>query len=276
MCKVIDWRRAPYVLAMLLAMTPLTFADELTVIELHHRQAEDLLPVLKPLAGPNVALSGIEYKLLARGNAVDLARLREAVAVLDRAQRQLLLSVRYGSSPQTSTNDMRVTGAVGNRGSQLALRGVDKTQTVEDTDISSVRVLEGNRAFIASGQNVPVITAVAVPSATGPVIAGVTTDYRELSSGFSVLPRVNGSQVILEISSQQQRPINNNSSGQNNGSATVARVTTTVAGQIGEWLVIGGMESSAIETSSGIGSRRIATQSDRRTIAIKVEALEQR
>jgi type II secretory pathway component GspD/PulD (secretin) len=259
-------------------------AADLTVIDLHNRTAEEMLPILKPLVGPDVALSGIDYKLLVRGDGSEVARVREALAVLDKAPRQLLISVRYDGQPQNKATDVGVAGTINNDGSQIAVRGKSTLHTASDSNVSTVRVLEGNGAHISTGQSVPVVAALMLPSRGGRqnVVAGMTTDYRELTSGFDVLPRVNGDRVVLDISTQQERAadVGQVNSGQSIGhsSAVVQRATTTIAGRIGEWIELGGVTSSITEQRTGIStggaSHRLSTQSDQRTIAVKVEQVD--
>jgi len=246
-------------------------AAELTIIDLHHRTADDVIPVLRPLVGSDVALSGSDYKLFVRGDPSEIAALRDALVVLDRAPRQLLVSVRYGANPQRNTG----AGGVSVSGSQIVVRGGTTVSTASDSSVSSVRVLEGNGAHIATGQSVPIVTAVIWPSRSNhqAVVGGVATDYRELTSGFTVLPRVNGDRVILDISAQQERATNLGSS-----SAMTQRAATTLSGRLGEWIDLGGVTSSMSEqiTSMSLGGakNRVATQSDQQTIAVKVEQVD--
>jgi hypothetical protein len=98
-------------------------------------------------------------------------------------------------------------------------------------------------------------------------------EYHELSSGFEVLPRLNGERVMLDIATQQERATD---LGQ--VSAVVQRATTTVTGKLGEWIEIGGVTSSLSEQRSGVGlvggAHSVTTQSDQRTIAVKVEQVQ--
>jgi type II secretory pathway component GspD/PulD (secretin) len=259
--------------ALLLAVS--ASAADLTVIDLHNRTADEVLPALRPLVGSDVVLSGIDYKLLVRGAAEDVARIREALTVLDRTPRQLIVSVRYTGHPQGRSTDLGLGGTITNSGSQIEVRAGTATRTAEDSSVSSVRVLEGNGAHISSGQSVPTVTAVLWGPRSGRrnVVGGVATDYRELNSGFDVLPRVNGDRVMLDIATQQER-----ATDQGQVSTTVQRATTTVAGRLGEWIEIGGVTSSISEQSTSVGlsggARRVTTQSDQRTIAVKVEQVQ--
>jgi hypothetical protein len=249
-------------------------AAELTIIDLRHRSADEVIPTLRPMIGSDVALSGIDYKLLVRGSAMEVAKIRELLAVLDRAPRQLLISVRYSGGRQDRANDLGVDATADPRGARITARGNSSIATASDASVSTVRVLEGNAAHIATGQSVPIVTAAFVPpvNARGSGI-GIATEYRDVASGFDVTPRVNGDRVVLEISAQRQRLTDTNS-----GAADVQRVTTTVGGRLGDWLDLGGVVSSIDDQRSTVGiaggGQRIATRSDRHAIAVKVEQVD--
>jgi hypothetical protein len=251
------------VLTVLSAIAAITFVqpvaafapDDLTIIELHHRTAEELLPVLRPLAA-SASISGIDYKLLVRGGQADVERLRAAVAALDRAQRQLRVSVRYVSTPGSSDAQFGV--------GQNQARASSTTSTATDTSVSSIQIAEGSSAQIAQGQSVPYISGVL---ATRGRIDGATIGYRELTSGFSVTPRINGDRVYVEIATQQQRP-------EAGAASSIQSASTTLSGPIGTWIEIGGVTSSSVERSTRLGAgaaARTSTQEDRRIMQIKVE-----
>ena len=55
-------------------------ADELEIIDLHHRRADDVIPIVLPLLEAGGALTGADDKLFVRSNPANLAQIREAVA----------------------------------------------------------------------------------------------------------------------------------------------------------------------------------------------------
>jgi len=255
-------------------------AADLTIIELRNRTAEEMLPVLRPLLAPDAALSGIDYKLFVRGSAADVARVREALTALDRAPRQLLISVRYNDNPQDKSTGVGVGGKTVHSGSasgtKIGVHAGATISTANDSSISSVRVLEGNGAHIATGQSMPLVTATRWPGANSHGVNGVAIDYHEYTSGFDVMPRINGDRVLLEIATQQERA---NHLGPNTGpSGSVQRTNTTIAGRVGEWIELGGVSTSSYEqnndVSMGRGSHVVTTQSDRQTIEVKVDEVE--
>jgi type II secretory pathway component GspD/PulD (secretin) len=244
--------------AMGLQTATTALAADLTIIELRHRTADELLPVLRPLAA-DASISGVDYKLLVRGNAADVARLREAVAVMDRAARQLRVSVRYLNNPSSQETQLGVSRDGVRAGATIA--------TADDASVSSVQVSEGSSAFIAEGQSVPTITGVL---ATRGRVDGAAIGYRELTTGFNVTPRVNGDRAYVEVVTHQQR--------QDRGpNASIQNAGTTLSGPLGAWIEIGGVTTTTSGNSLRLGSgasTRTSTQSDRRVIEVKVEALE--
>lgn len=256
--------------ALLLATT-ISVAADLTVIDLRHRTAADLLPVLEPLVGRDTALSGIDYKLLVRGSAADVARIREALAVLDRAPKQLLIAVRYTNAPDNKNSSINFN--TGSNRSRSTINGQITTTTQTSDQTSSVRVIEGNGAHISTGQSVPIVTAIMTRPRTGQ-IAGVGLGFRELTTGFDVLPRINGDRVILNIATQRATTAN----GSANGVADIQQVDTTIEGRIGEWIELGGVTTTSSEqkgliTTSGGGVRH-STQSDNQSVMMKVELVD--
>jgi type II secretory pathway component GspD/PulD (secretin) len=255
-------------------------AADLTVIELRNRTADEMLPVLRPLISPDAALSGIDYKLFIRGSATDVARVREALTILDRTPRQLIVSVRYNDNPQDRTTGVGVGGKAIHSGStngeKISVHAGTTISTTSGSSVSSVRVLEGNGAHISTGQSVPLVTAVRWPAANSQRpnggSNGVAIDYHEFTSGFNVMPRVNGDRVLLDITTQQER------APTGAAPSAVQRATTTISGRLGEWLELGGVTSSSYEQNStvgvGRGSHVVSTQSDRQTIEVKVEEAE--
>ena len=93
-------------------------------------------------------------------------------------------------------------------------------------------------------------------------------EYRDADTGFRVRPRVNGDRVTLEISTHRDLPADPNSQTFN-----VQRVDTVVSGRLGEWMEIGGLDQSRVQTDDGTLSRRSVNTSDARKVFLKVEQM---
>ena len=244
-------------------------AEPLTIIDLRNRTAEEVLPVLRPLAGPDVSISGVDYRLLVRGSPDAIAQIREAVAVLDRAQRQLRVSVRYLTEADRANSGVRINADNG----AVSVGAGSSVRTAADAAVSSVQVLEGTSASISDGASTPIVTAAWSGTRPRGGSTGAVLGYRETTSGFTVTPRVNGDRVFLDIASQQQRI-----AGSANAGASAQSIVTTLSGKFGEWIELGGVSESGSAASNDVaptgGSLRVGTQSDRRTIEVKVDPID--
>jgi type II secretory pathway component GspD/PulD (secretin) len=238
-------------------------AQSLEVIDLKYRTAAEVIPVLQPLVEQGGALTGQDYKLFVRTSPANLRQLRAALAQIDRQPNQLLVSVRRSTQQQVERERAQVSGTVSNRGSEVSVRATDSTQRDRADGVASVQVLEGNSALISSGSDVPIVTSVAAGGGRRP-FAAATTSYRNVSSGFLVTPRVNGTQVVLDIEQQDDRVVN--------GTIQTQRLTTQVSGRLGEWIQLGGVSEGSSGQQRGILSRQYSTTSDERSIWVKVES----
>jgi type II secretory pathway component GspD/PulD (secretin) len=142
------------------------------------------------------------------------------------------------------------------------VRAGERSLQTQDSSVSSVQVLEGNAAFIATGTTVPIVTAVAVGGGKRPFVAG-TIEQRNLQRGFMVTPRVNGDQVILEISQQDERVGGNGIQSQS--------LNTQVIGRLGSWIQLGGISETSSSSNSGILSRSYSTGGNELSVWVKVD-----
>jgi type II secretory pathway component GspD/PulD (secretin) len=253
----------------------LASAQSLQVIELRHRTAQEVIPVLQPLLEPGGALTGQDYQLFVRASSANVAQLRKALAQLDRAPRQLLVSVRRASAQQIESERLAASATVRNGSAAGSLNepparrsGVSVHATEDDVraqggGISSVQVLEGSSAFVATGASVPIVTTIAAGAGRRPWAAS-STSYRDLTSGFMVTPRVNGDIAMLEIAQQLE--------GVQRGQIETQRLTTQLSARLGEWVRLGGVSESASTQQRGILNRTQQTRSDDLSLWVRVDA----
>lgn len=244
-------------------MAAVALAQSLTVIDLRYRRAEELIPVLQPLLEQGGALTGQDYKLFVRASSGNLAQLRSAVAQLDKQQRQMVVSVRRSTALDIQQEQASASGTLSTRnGVSGTVRAGERNLQTNDSSVSSVQVLEGNAAFIGTGTTMPIVTAVAVGGGKRPFVAGAI-EHRNLQSGFMVTPRVNGDQVILDISQQDERVGGNGIQSQS--------LNTQVVGRLGSWIQLGGVSESSSSTNSGILSRSYSTGANELSVWVKVD-----
>jgi type II secretory pathway component GspD/PulD (secretin) len=252
----------------------LAAAQGLQVIELRHRTAPEVIPVLQPLLEPGGALTGKDYTLFVRASGANVAQLRQALAQLDRAPRQLLVSVRRASEQQIESERLAASGTMHSadaaasvneppaRRSGASVRATDDSVRSEVGGSSTVQVMEGGSAFIATGTSVPIVTTVAAGGGRRPWAAS-STSYRDVASGFTVTPRVNGEIAMLQIEQQQE--------GVQRGRVETQRLTTQLSAKLGEWVRLGGVSESATSEQRGILTRTRQTRSDDLSLWVRVE-----
>jgi len=275
----------------LAALTRSAWADPqvMEVITLGYRSAEEVIPLLRPLLAPGGALTGASNQLIVRTTPANLAELKKVLAVMDSKPRQLTISVRQASVAESSRSSASVSGnmsagnaqvtvprppgaqrdpgvAVQSGNTQIEARGISGSATQEAGVTQTLRVLEGNSAFIRTGQTVPITTQERRTAAGAPI--SQSTEFVEAASGFYVTPRVNADRVTLEISTTRDRVRNPNT-----GTVDLQRVNTVVSGRLGEWIEIGGSGSEAARTRSDPVSRASSGARDQSSVMLKVEEI---
>lgn len=267
---------------------------ELEVIQLHHRSAEELLPVIRPLLDPGDVANGMSYQLILRTSPRHLEEVRELLHRLDVAARSLKVTVMQDVDDETAARLTRVSGDVGlsrdarvripaggnNDGLNIELgQGRDRinanivsTRSLEhDRKTQQLRVLEGNRALVKSGQSVPVPQRRVIQRWWGTEVID-STEYRQVDSGFYVIPRVSGERVTLEISTQ-----NDSLSASGSASYPVAhmqRTASTVSGYLGEWIALGGIDQQRESDAGSLSGSATGQSQSRRGVLVKVELID--
>lgn len=242
-------------------------ADEVEVIQLRHRMAEQLIPTLQPLVEPGGAVTGMQSSLIVRSSRRNIEDLKRVIAALDTVPRRLLISVRQDMSGSFDRRAASVSGTIGTQDAHGKVRILDSASAIDDRNVSQVQAVEGSPAYIAVGQSVPVTTST-VTQSYGGTMTQSSTAYRDIQTGFSVVPRVAGDRVTLEIAPQRETP-----GAYGRGSANTQQIVTTATGRLGEWIELGSMTQTTAAEGSGILSSRSAARRDNRGVWVKVDEI---
>lgn len=249
----------------LMSVTP-AIAQSLEIIELRNRPAEQLIPILRPMLDRDGAMTGTGFQLMVRTSPGNLAQIRQMVASLDRAARQLIIQVRQDRAGQDARFDAR-GNIILSPGNSRAAGTLSDANTQGASNIAQqVRTQEGSPAFISSGTS-QLIPQRSVRRTVNGVVVQDTAVERDISSGFYVTPRVNGDHVTLDISTQRDTP----AAGMGAGAANISRTATTVSGRLGEWIEVSGMSQSGSNDGSGLLSRSASSSSVNQRVYLRVE-----
>ena len=278
----------------LMLMLPLQVhgADlRLEIIPLQHRTTDEVIPVIRPLLGAGATVTGMNNQLIIKASADDIDMVRRLLLSLDTRPRRLLITVTHDVTEVTAAARQSLAGSVaagdveiaagnaGRRGTGASvtlqqgdgdharLQLNDSHSSVTDNNDMRVQALEGQPAFIESGSQVPLASRNAYRTRDGIVVQD-TLEYHNATTGFYVIPRINGDTVTLAIS-----PFMTNIDAAHPGAFKIDNIETTVRGRLGEWIAIGGYQQQQQRRGSGLFSQQQQQRKRQHDTYIKVEEL---
>ena len=265
-------RAALVLLTALLAAPGAQARPEIATITLQQRPAAEVAQVLRPLLAPHESISADGQTLILNVEPARLEQLRATVATLDHAPRRLRITVRQqlgteehlgtgagdGSRRRIGLPDAGSGAEVGYRG--IGVYGADPQGRQRDTTEQTVLALEGQPAHIAVGLIAPFDSV--CEDAYGSRRA--CTEYREVSTGFEVLARLDADGVTLDIAPQAQALTTDQL-------VAFQVAHTQLRGPLGQWLELAGEVTTTGESRRDVLASTARSGHSTRRIAIKVE-----
>ena len=259
-------------LTVWLVLISLSAWAQLEVIELRSRSAEQVLPVLLPLVEPGGTLTGVNNQLFLKASPGNRAEIKRALAALDKPLRRLIIRVAHDRQATQSARGGEANGQIvlgGSNRIQGEARVWDTRSLQRDNAAQMVQTVEGGQAFIQVGRALPLPMRQVIIGPGGAII-NETTVYRDIGSGFYASPRVNGQRVTLDISQQAEQVAGNGPYGR----VDRQQLSTTVSGQLGEWIELGGSGRQAQGEQGGGFAYGTRDGREQRSIWLKVEEVE--
>ena len=274
------------VLIFLLNASDVVAQVKLEVIPLRNRMVEEVVPIIRPLLGHNETISGMRQQLIVRASPRKLREIKSLLNKIDGQLKNLRITVKQGMKSQLNLLEAEVIGEVpvgdsgrviinpenngevivDNKPGKGAVRGKfsERNSFLDEMNTQVVTTLEGNPATIYIGQQVPFQTTEKFRS--GNIISQTqSTQFKDVRTGFKVLPQIQDNQVVLKISPQQSRFIN--------GKIETSGINTIIRGKVGEWIELGGVnqnrDGQGVEILGGNTSRQVES----RSVFIKVDEL---
>ncbi|MDZ4211964.1 MAG: secretin N-terminal domain-containing protein, partial [Methylotenera sp.] len=219
-------------------------ATDFKIIDLQHRFAEDIIPIIQPLAGSEGAVTGMQNHLIIRATPERMIEIEQVISTLDVARQNLKITVSHQNNLQTEREGVAVSGRkqignvdIGTNRYQKNVRDgvqLDIENSQHNTRSSSnqyINVIDGEAAFIRVGQSVP-FTQEWVTLTRRYIRLQKTTEFIDISTGFSVRPRSIGDEIELQITPRIAQ-LNQR------GYIDFEELNTTVRVKRGEWLNLG-------------------------------------
>lgn len=253
-------RSCVLLLSVLLAQ-PVLADYPIETIELKARTLDEVLPVVRPLVGADGTATGMGNYLVIKAAPERVREIKAMLANVDTPPKRLIIFVSdqlnfggsqsgYSASADIEAGDGRFTlnsprhhGDGSSARVDLYGKGVDQARSSS----RRVQAVEGRPAWISSGARLP---------------------YHDFSSGFYVVPRVVGDHVTLDIQQQENRP------GRLRGVINTQSSGTAVRGRLGEWINLGGIDTSSSSTRDGLGRSGTSSSSNTGQVSVLVKCLD--
>jgi hypothetical protein len=266
-------------LLTLILLTSAVQADSITTIQLNNRPAEEIIPIVQPMLGAGEVITGSGYNLFLRASPQSLQQVRDIVDALDTAAKVLQVSVFQGSERELKTHSVsgnlqidngNTSVDIGNSKNKSAgsisynsgnvsgdINATSTHQRQSSNPVHQLRVSEGSEGFIQTGTQIPYLTGYS------------STEYKDVTTGFYVLPRIRGDRVTLQI-----RPFKNSLAKTGKGNIETQSAQTTINGRIGEWLPLGGVSEQSKRSQNSLGSSSSTKSSSQHSIWIKADLVQ--
>ena len=250
------------ILFVLVISTSLSIAEsmKIEIIPMKNRMVEEVIPIIKPLVVKGGTVTGMNNQLIVKTTPSNIQLIKSILMQIDNAPRKLLISVtrnnnnrfnneeggisiKYNSkninitSPDTGEKGIIVQNK-NDDGDVIRYRKSHKETETQENNIFHINTLEGNPAFINTGQLIPIRNQTAIVT-SGAVVVQDNIEHRNVSSGFYITPKLRGDNVVLTVSPRFAQ-LNQNEKNVIN----FQNIDTTVHGKLGEWISLGGIDQS--------------------------------
>ncbi len=269
-----------FLLIFVLTSSAANAENELTIIKLKSRTAEEIIPLIKPFINPHDTITGMGNQLIIRTSPEGVSDIHKILEKFDRPPRRLVIYLRQGhltddKQRQISTGiradiGRHVTVEAGDqtKNNSMRLRARTHHRERDHETLQHIQTLEGEAAFIATGKLIPIQEHSAYIS-NGAMYQQQTTRFQDARTGFYVTPRLNENRVTLQISPFMNR------SGQTNGSLETQQASTTLSGRLGEWIAVAGSHQNHKQRGAGLARFQSTQVEDSRQIYLRIEELVQ-
>ena len=279
------------ILFLLVISTSLSIAEsmKIEIIPMKNRMVEEVIPIIKPLVVKGGTVTGMNNQLIVKTTPSNIQLIKSILIQIDNAPRKLLISVtrnnnnkfnneeggfsiKYDSkninitSPDTGEKGIIVQNK-NDDGDVIRYRKSHEETETRENNIFYVNTLEGNPAFINTGQLIPIRNQTTVVT-SGTVVVQDNIEHRNVSSGFYITPKLRDDNVVLTVSPRFAQ-LNQNEKNVIN----VQNIDTTVHGKLGEWISIGGIDRSLRASDKRNLINKKQYNEEKSSILIKVDEI---
>ena len=260
----------------MICFCPFTYGQStIKILQLHHRPAEEIARIVRPLLGTNETVTADGFQLIVKADLRQIEDMEQLIKTLDKKRHRLFITVAQGKASSLKALDAGIrirTSLFRKKGAarQTSIGGhlYQSSGSEQDQNTQFIQTLEGQAAHIQFGQQVPYPETVI--SAGNTIVMTVPgTQFQDVTTGFTVVPTLNGDSVRLKIS-----PWARKLSTLNDGTMETQETVTTVRTALGEWVRLGGQTDNQSLRHRGILSTTRTTGKTRNDIFVRVDDLD--
>ncbi len=224
-----------------------------------HQLAQNLIPTLTPLYGSQATFTANNNQLIVRASPTVLKEITALLKEIDTPAQNLLLEIKstldangdieaHNIEGRIEVGDTQLVSTAPPQNRPTASIRYKKDGTVIKTthtrrqgftsqpDSFTIRTTSGNWAYIKTGQKVPYYsTDYPYADHRYPFLRGSSVKFQDVTSGFEVLPTLNGNMVTLKV-----RPHHSSMNRAYPDRINQRSLATIVSGKLGEWIYLGG------------------------------------
>jgi hypothetical protein len=232
------WKQCGLLLALIVTAVPAGSSQTFETLELQHRDADELIPLIQPLLDHEAHLTGDGFRLVIRGTPEMIGQVRELLKTLDSPPRDLWVSVRRAQGERNEGTSSQI----------------HRTRE-RDAETYRVRVLEGKPALIRTEISSERALAGVVPVPwRGPVYVGGAR--LEMQQGILVRARIQADgRVRIDI-----REVHERERVPGSGRVEARRLATVVTAELGDWMDIGPAPQDEV-----VSDQRVRTTTPRKS-----------
>ncbi|MBI2792904.1 MAG: hypothetical protein HYX61_13220 [Gammaproteobacteria bacterium] len=275
---------------------------ETTVVTLQNRLPQDILPGITPFLDKGGQIKTFENQLIIQSSASNIATLKSIIAQLDVAVKKLMITVSNGHDKPSEMMSISPNGDVTFGQEPDGPHNLTiSTSRETDRQVDTIRVDNGQVAFINSGVTIPLITdqfaaddhyqrngqlnATSIGAAQESNLVGVNSasdiaraagqsiDYQNVSNGFYVRPQLIGKEVKLDLLTKNDQPSDNyNNNPAMNPAYTTFKAATTVMVPVGKWTYFGGNQNQD-DMNSGTTIRTGSRDDSKKSLWLRVDLI---
>ncbi len=281
------------------AEEPASNALQTEVITLNYVLPQDILPTLTPFLEKGGQIKPINNQLIIQSTPSNITALKSIIEQIDIAPKKLMITISNGHDKPSEIESISPNGDVtfGQETSGYHTLNISTSRETE-TQVSSMRVDNGQVAFIKTGVTIPLVTSQlggtsnfqsqhsldaignrgllhGQGTASGnSEFGGQDVDYQNLSNGFYAKPQLIGKEVKMELSTQNDQPISSNAGSTIQPAYTTFKAQTTVMIPVGKWTYFGGNEAQD-QVSNGTSYRTGSRDQGQKSLWLRVDVIPQ-